>query len=228
MKIITFEEFKDQFAKPVAIEKVRENILKGDNATEEGADYTINEMLQFEYRKYLRNNILKLVPSTSKVLRSSTQVFDFNDPPVDPVLLSDIMKETMSINNGIGLSANQIGFPYSVFIMGNPKDTKEIVTIFNPKVVDSWGDEVTYQEGCISFPDLFIEIKRPANIRARYADITGDIDTQEFDTIYSRVFQHEYDHLNGIVFTEKAKRFHLERAKKNQRIIKRRRKSHAA
>lgn len=224
MNIITFKKFKNQFSTSNAIEKVRESILKDSDTTKEDVEWKINEMLQYEYRKYIRNKHFRLVSEHAKILRESTQSFDFNNPPIDPVLLSDIMKETMTINNGIGLAANQLGFPYSVFVFGNPKKTEDILTIFNPKIVDTWGDDVMYQEGCISFSNLYIEIKRPESIRVRYADVTGDIDTQEFQGIHARVFQHEYDHLQGVVFTSRAKSFHLNRARKNKKILDRRRK----
>lgn len=219
MNIISFEEFKKDFASEEAVAHVRKSM------DAESADSTIDKLMMFEYRKHLQNTVFKIVPKDHSILRTATKRFSFEEPPIDPVLISDILKEVMIVNQGVGLSANQIGFPYSIFVMGNPKKPSEILTVFNPTIVDRFGDDVWYIEGCISFPDLFLNIKRKEYIRARYADVKGNVDTEKFDRLHSRIFQHEYDHLQGSVFTTLVSRMHLERAKKDQKIIRRRRKN---
>jgi peptide deformylase len=76
-------------------------------------------------------------------------------------------------------------------------------------------------EGCLSFPNLFLKIKRPRTIKVRFTKPNGDTETMKFDGITARCFLHELDHLNGIVFTSKANRYHLERAMKYKKMIER-------
>jgi len=140
-----------------------------------------------------------------KYLRQPTQQFDFSNPPLDPYQLSKDLIETMYSKNGLGLAANQCGIPYSVFVMrGSPAD----FAIFNPKIVHQ-SDEVNLDiEGCLSFPGLGVKLKRPNEIRIRFADYNGEIQTQKFHMLTARIASHEIDHLNGIVYYEKANKFH--------------------
>lgn len=159
--------------------------------------------------------ILDLVPSTSDVLHTKCQNFDFDNPPMDPKELVADLKETMVKRMGVGLSANQVGLPYRVFVIGDPTDPDHIEAVFNPKVVMEEGEELI-EEGCLSYPGMFIKIKRPALIRVRYANADGKIDTRMYDGIPARIFLHEYDHMDGVVFTERATKLQLDRAKKQK------------
>lgn len=161
--------------------------------------------------------ILELVPEDSDTLFQELPKFDFSNPPVDPIQLSKDLAETMLANNGVGLSANQVGLPYRVFVIkSNP-----IIACFNPYVVDDGEEELSLEEGCLSYPDLFIKIKRKKTIKVRYTEPSGQTNTRVFDGLTARIFLHEYDHLNGVNFIDRATPLHKEMAFKKRKKIRR-------
>jgi peptide deformylase len=163
--------------------------------------------------------IYDLVDKEEPVLKSVSKLFDFQNPPIDPEEFATNLKESMIHHNGIGLSACQVGFPWRVFVAGDPKDPDNIVTMFNPRIVDASEQLVLMEEGCLSYPGLFIKVKRPENIRIRYAKTDGDIVTQSYEGIPARVILHEYDHMDGITFHNRASKFHLDQAKRQKKKL---------
>lgn len=157
--------------------------------------------------------VRSLVPNTDEILHKKTERFDFSNPPINPMELAHILAQTMIANNGIGLAAPQIGLPYRAFVLTG----KPILCCFNPIIVDTSSEEIYLEEGCLSYPNLIIKIKRPKMIRARYTLPDGTTTTNKFIGMTARIFQHELDHLNGIVFTQRANSYHLEQAKKKRR-----------
>jgi len=163
-------------------------------------------------------SILQLVPKTDEVLRTPTEKFDFNNPPVDPSQLAIDLSETMLSLDGVGLAAPQVGLPYRVFVMR----TNPIYTCFNPKLVDvSHNVTLTLDEGCLTFPNLVLKITRPRIIKMRFTLPNGDTRTEKFHDLTARIFQHELDHLDGVLFTSKVSRISLEIAEKKARKINR-------
>lgn len=160
--------------------------------------------------------IRKLVDRNHPILREQLQNFDFSNPPMNPVELANDLIETMNEHNGIGLSANQIGLPYRVFVM---RSAPEAVVCFNPRLIDSSSEEVQLEEGCLSYPYFFVPIKRPKLIKVRFTSYDGTTTTKKFDGITARCFQHELDHLNGVIFTKRANLYHLEKAKKAEKMM---------
>lgn len=160
-----------------------------------------------------------LVSEDDPILRQPCQTFDFNNPPVDPKELFEKLKVTMIKNMGVGLSANQVGLPYRVFVFGDPTSPESIQPVFNPRLVDSGGEEILIEEGCLSFPGLFIKIKRPPLVRARFANTEGVVDTFIYDGVPARIFLHEYDHMEGITFQERASQVRLAMAYKQKRKL---------
>lgn len=157
----------------------------------------------------MQQNVVTDVNALSK----ASEPFDFANPQCDPVQLVQDLKDTMIAQRGIGLSACQIGVPYNVFVVGDPNDPDNIVEMFNPRIVYVDSQETLIEEGCLSFPGMFIKIKRPTTIRIRYSDMNGNVKTEMYDGIPARVILHEFDHLQGTVFTQKATRLQLDRAK---------------
>lgn len=158
--------------------------------------------------------ILELIPHTDPLLKTAIESFDFSNASLDPIELAADLGDTMLAHNGLGLSANQVGLPYRVFVM-NAKDLP--IVCFNPKIVDQSTETVLLEEGCLSYPNLFVKIKRPKKIKVRYAEPNGNIVTQVFDGMTARIFQHELDHLDGICHTTRANKYHLEQARKNSK-----------
>ncbi len=128
--------------------------------------------------------------------------------------LYNYLRDKMIEHKGVGLSAPQLGIMTRAFMIGNPSDPDNIIGIFNPMIVDYSEETVVYEEGCVSYPGMFIKIKRPRSIRVRYRMFNGETVTIKFDGYTARVFQHEYDHLNGITFQQRANRYHLDQAQR--------------
>jgi peptide deformylase len=166
--------------------------------------------------------IYDLVKSDDSNLYSPLPEFDFANPPISPVELASNLVETCKKYNGIGLSANQCGLPFRVFVAGI--DT-EFVAFFNPKLISASDNLVNMQEGCLSYPNLFLNIKRPDRIDVEYQDYLGQTKTTTFTGITARCFLHELDHMNGIVYTSKvgplALQMATKRKKKHERMATR-------
>jgi len=155
-------------------------------------------------------------------LRVKSERFDFETE--NATELYEKLRDAMCESNGIGLSAIQLGIPKRVFVIGNPDSPDEVMPFFNPSIVDVFGDNVKLDEGCLSFPGLFLKISRPDCCRVRYANINGDIETNQFRGITSRAIQHEYDHLDGILYTKRTTSLYLDRARRKQKKMNRMRK----
>lgn len=111
------------------------------------------------------------------------------------------LAQSMMKHGGVGLAANQIGLPYRAFaIAANP-----ILVCFNPRIVNVSTEEIELEEGCLTFPGLILKIKRPGAIKVRYTYPNGETVTTQYNGITARIFQHELDHLNGVLFTERAR-----------------------
>jgi peptide deformylase len=161
--------------------------------------------------------VLELVKPDHPLLRTKLTRFDFNNPPTNPHELANDLIETMVHYKGIGLSANQCGLPYRVFVLwSNP--TK---VMFNPVIADVSTEELLLEEGCLTYPNLFVKIKRPKLVRVRYMDSYGDAHTDKFTGISARCVLHEVDHLNGEVYLSKANKFHYDQAMRQRKKYKR-------
>ena len=162
--------------------------------------------------------IVTILGKDHPILKEEMPAFDFDNPIVDPVLLYNDLAQTMRENNGMGLSANQIGVRTRAFVMR----AEEIIGVFNPRVVDISSETVTLEEGCLSYPNFFVKIKRPKSIKVRFTTPDGETSTKTFTGMTARVFLHELDHLDGIAHTSRANRYHLEQAKKLFKKLKNR------
>ena len=117
------------------------------------------------------------------------------------VNLSKDMIETTLAAPGIGLAANQIGVPRRVFVvnMGVEADTDNLITLINPEITAMEGSE-SGEEGCISIPDVIVEVNRATQIEIKAVDLNGKDIRYEASGLLARALQHEMDHLNGILF----------------------------
>ena len=131
--------------------------------------------------------------------------------PEDRKELLDNMVETMKHYGGIGLSANQVGIPIRMFVFG---DNENYIPCFNPKILEYGGPEMPIEEGCLTYPGLFVKIFRPDWIVAQWEDENRELHKENFTELQSRVFQHEYDHMEGIDFQSRAGRISLSIAKR--------------
>ncbi len=125
--------------------------------------------------------------------------------------LIEDMFETMRASDGIGLAAPQVGKSVRIFVVdtspisedkGEPelKDFKKV--FINPYILEEWGDSWSFEEGCLSLPNIREEVSRLTNVRIEYYDENWNLIEEEFDGIRARVVQHEYDHLDGKLFVD--------------------------
>lgn len=161
---------------------------------------------------------LELVKENDKTLRTVAEPWDFTVDG-DPNDLIRNMAKTMMENNGIGLAGPQVGVMKRIFVMGNQD---KLFACINPEILDASGN-VLDQEGCLSFPDLWLNVRRAETIKVRYQNAMGETIETEFTGLMARVYQHERDHLDGVCFDTRVAKLSLELAKNRRR--KRSRKS---
>jgi peptide deformylase len=177
----------------------------------EDAVKNINTTIQQE-------KVFQLVSENHPILRQTIPEFDFSNPPVNPSEFASTLVETCKLHRGIGLSANQCGFSHRVFVMGSDDN---FVAFFNPELINVSKEEVHMVEGCLSFPFLALRITRPAEIGVRYQDFNGEWKGITLSGISARCFQHELDHMNGVVYTSKVKPLALQSGiQKRNKIMK--------
>jgi len=158
----------------------------------------------------------KLVGEYNQLLRTKSKAFDFNSQNANE--FASRLVETAKLHKCLSLSSNECGYDYRVFVMGLDDN---YVAFFNPKIIESSVNEVLMQEVCVSFPLLSVGVKRPEQLLVEYQDFTGKQHTMKFTGITSRLFQHEFDHINGVVFTERSKPVALKLAKqKRDKLLK--------
>jgi peptide deformylase len=158
-----------------------------------------------------------LVEETNPVLSKPAEPWDWDNDGEVAELAHDMLK-VMFENYGIGLAAPQIGINKRIFVMGNPQLSYICV---NPEIIEGSGD-IKDQEGCLSFPGLYLHVNRYETIKVKYYDILGKEHIKEFKDMQARVFQHEFDHLNGVCFVNKVSKLSLELAtKRRKKNIKR-------
>jgi len=147
--------------------------------------------------------MLNIVKFPDNMLREKTEEFDFENCVFDPVKLEQELIETMLANDGIGLAATQVGLPLRVFVMGHKATPELAQAFFNPIVVATTDTIEDLEEGCLSFPGIYVNIKRPTAIKARWQNSKGEWQESEFDGYNCKCFLHELDHLEGIVFKDR-------------------------
>ena len=177
-------------------------------------------MAVFKLEKEKKERELKLIPP------SDPRVLSAVAPWTDDLLkehnfkdkkeVADLMFKTMLRYGGIGLSANQVGLPFNMFVIGDHMQVSNglKMTCFNPMIISTSMETVLMKEGCLTYPFLFLMLARPRKVVVKYTDEKGDLKEGNLDGQISRIFQHEYDHMIGRVFTELASKMKLEMAEK--------------
>ncbi|MEM6522692.1 MAG: peptide deformylase [Bacteroidota bacterium] len=132
---------------------------------------------------------------------------DIEQGQLDVKKLSEDMFETMASAHGIGLAAPQIGKSLRMFVVdGRPLEDEKMqdfVKVFiNPLIIEETGDEWPFEEGCLSIPNIREEVSRNAKLKINYFDVDWNEHTEEYDGMQARIIQHEYDHIEGILFTD--------------------------
>ena len=144
--------------------------------------------------------IKELVDPEHQLFHHRIQSCSYN---LDRHHLSRVLIDNMIHHEGIGISANQIGIWERAFAMVRDLENNEVMVCFNPRIIKSYSEEVEMEEGCLSYPELFLKIKRPDKIIVKYEDENKKTHKMKLQGLASRVFQHEYDHMEGIDFTQR-------------------------
>jgi peptide deformylase len=140
----------------------------------------------------------------------------------DAEQLEKDMCNFMIAAGGIGLAANQIGLAKRVFVMGsnNIPGFPAPFALFNPRIIEASFETALDQEGCLSYPGLFLIVKRPTWVVAEYQDSQGNTKEIKIDGYLAKCFQHELDHLDGVCFVDKVSQMKLNLAMKKLRKVK--------
>jgi len=143
------------------------------------------------------------------VLRKVSAEIDDNFEGLDQLI--DDMFETMKVSDGVGLAAPQIGKSIRIFVIDatgmDVEDEPDLVNFrkvfINPVITDQWGEKWDFQEGCLSVPLIREDVTRFSKIKIKYYDENWNFHEEEYDGVKARIIQHEYDHLEGILFVDK-------------------------
>lgn len=163
----------------------------------------------------IKKSDLNLVKQNNSCLLTAPEPFVFGGD-LDAEMFGNLLKERMLELGGVGLSANQVGVNKSVFVMG----TKDFQTlVFNPQITAISSDEVSLDEGCLSFPGVYMKVKRPKSVLVKYQNTKGEWIEDEFHGLTARIFLHEYDHMQGKTFKDRVSKIKWDLA--YNRMIKR-------
>jgi peptide deformylase len=160
---------------------------------------------------------MNLIKYPNDFLEREVKDVDLENPGFDPIELKKEMVEFMIAHNGIGLSANQIGLDAKVFVMGDSVENSTMC--INPTVLQYTQDTVIDVEGCLSFPNVFVKIKRPKEILARYWNENLEECTVKIEGYSAKCYLHELDHLLGITFKDRASKLKWDIAQKKTRKL---------
>lgn len=145
--------------------------------------------------------MLRITKLGEEVLRQISVPVEENEINDEFRALTDEMFETMIEANGVGLAAPQVGISKRFFVVIADDDVRRVFV--NPQIVSTSSDLVDYEEGCLSIPKIYENIKRPSKVTVQAMDENGKKFMLEADGLLARVIQHENDHLDGIVFIDK-------------------------
>lgn len=156
----------------------------------------------------------------ASILRKKSENVEKFDDELKKTL--EEMVETMKSAKGVGLAANQVGIDKRYFVL---EIDKEIYKVVNPEILEYGKEQVEFEEGCLSIPNVYRKLLRPDKIKVRYYDENGNVYEKEFSGILSRAFQHEYDHLDGVLFIDRLSPLSKNLIRKKLEAIKKRAKT---
>ena len=131
--------------------------------------------------------------------------------------LKENLIETMKNFHGIGLSANQCGIMERVFVMYSDVNKNEIIACFNPQVVSEGTEMVVMDEGCLTYPGMWLKVRRPDHIACTFEDENGEEKRVTMMGLECRIFQHEMDHMEGTNFTQRVSKLKFDMGKRRAR-----------
>lgn len=170
------------------------------------------KMVKFFNGDLIEYEIFKLVDFYDPILREPTVPFDFEKRPgKDATYLAFSLTETMSKYGGLGLSANQVGLKDRVCVINMGE---EAWAMFNPRIVSTSIVPAEFSEGCLSYPGLYLKVNRSNSITVEFQALNGGVVRKDFDGLTAVCVQHELDHLDGVLYSQRVSPIKLEQAKK--------------
>ena len=163
---------------------------------------------------------MKLVHYPDPILDKELDDFNLENPQYDPKQLKADMVKVMLDSNGIGLSACQVGLNFKAFVMGD-SETNSTLCI-NPTVLQYTEETVVDVEGCLSFPNMFVKVKRPKEILAEFYDENLQKQTVKIEGYSARCYLHELDHLLGITMKDRVSKMKWDMATKKAKKLEKR------
>lgn len=147
-------------------------------------------------------------------LNKTVKEVDFSNPGFDVEEAKKEMLQIMYDKDGVGLSANQVGLDAQLFVMGSKHAPDKSGIFINPKVLEASEETVLDWEGCLSFPGVFVQLRRPKWIVAQFQDEKGEIKTGRIEDYDARCYLHELDHLLGITYKDRSSKLKWDMATK--------------
>jgi len=154
---------------------------------------------------------MELLKFTDPALRNIPTTFDFDTQNAQE--LADTLWEECRRLHGLGLSANQVGIDAKVFVMGTDDENRK--NIFNPQVISVSKETELAKEGCLSYPGLWLSVKRPKEVTLSYQTVDGTHVVETFIGLQARIAQHEFDHMEGLNFSDHVSQLKLDMALKS-------------
>ena len=140
---------------------------------------------------------------------------------LDRGTLTENLVETMREYKGVGLSASQCGVMERVFVMYSDVKERKIISCYNPQILEYSEASVVMDEGCLSYPGLWLKVKRPEGVKVEFEDEMGTRQEYQLFGLEARIFQHEMDHMEGTNFTNRVSKLKMDLAKKRAAKMKR-------
>jgi len=163
---------------------------------------------------------MNLVYYPNKLLDTKLKDVNLEDPGFDPQELKEQMTKVMLDNNGIGLTASQVGLDHNLFVMGS--DVNNTTIHINPTVLQYTEETVLELEGCLSFPNVFVKVTRPKEILAEYYDENLEKKQVKITGYSARCYLHELDHCLGITMKDRVSKLKWEMAMKKAKKLEKR------
>lgn len=135
------------------------------------------------------------------LLRKVAEPVQAFDARLKEVVLA--MFERMSASKGVGLAAPQVGLRQRILVLNATGEPRDDVVLVNPTIVSRSGPDTYFDEGCLSFPGIYAEVRRPERCRVQACDAAGNAIDREYSGFESRIVQHEYDHLEGVLLVDR-------------------------
>lgn len=163
---------------------------------------------------------MKLIYHPNPILEQELKIVDVDNIDFDPKALKDEMVDLMYSNEGIGLAASQVGLDKKLFVMSDKTRDQSIICI-NPTILQYTAETELEYEGCLSFPDVYVQVRRPKEVLVAFNDENLEEQIFKLDGYKARVYLHEMDHTLGITFKDRVSRMRWGIAQRKAKKIRR-------